>query len=128
MDKFIQYWIGNVEAIKKTNLKYTRVVKWFFMDYWGVPYLKTYLNHFPWAIVVDQCRAGIPGSGNDILSMTYSFDLAEFIVRMLDVDEWPEISVLSGQDVTFNQLLKWAEDARGGRTSHSYFAVTNYMF
>lgn len=41
--------------------------------------------------------------------------MAEFVVRLLDVDgaEWPEICALSGQDVTFNQVLKWAEEARG---------------
>ena len=83
------------------------------MDYWGVPHLKSNLNPFPWAVVVDLKKAAIPGDGNDVLSMTYSYDLAGFILRMLDVDDWPEFSVIAGQDVTFNQLLKWAEEARG---------------
>jgi hypothetical protein len=45
--------------------------------------------------------------------MTYSFDLAEYILRILDTDDWPEISVLAGQDITLNELLKMAETARG---------------
>ncbi len=110
---FFQYWIDNAEALKTTNLKHTRIVNGFFMDYWGMPHLNSYLKPFPWAIVVDEKVAAIPGSGDDVLSMTYSFDLAEFILRMLDTKEWPEISAISGQDVTFNQLMKWAEDARG---------------
>ena len=83
------------------------------MDYWGVPHLKSNLNSFPWAVVVDLKAAAIPGSGDDVLSMTYSYDLAEFILRLLDTEDWPEMSVLSGQDVTFNEVLKWAEKARG---------------
>lgn len=113
MDILFQFWIDNAEAIRRTSLKYTRIVNGFFMDYWGVPNLKSNLNPFPWAIVVEVGKAAIPGTGDDILSMTYSYDLAEFILRMLDVDDWPEFSKLSGQDITFNQLLKWAEDARG---------------
>jgi hypothetical protein len=61
MEDLFQYWVDNAEAIRKTNLKYTRIVNGFFMDYWGVPHLKSHLNPFPWAIVVDKKVAAIPG-------------------------------------------------------------------
>ena len=110
----MQLWIDNAEALKKTDLQWTRVVNGFFLDYWGMPFLKTYLNPFPWAVDVANGKAtAIPGTGNEVLSMTYSFDLARFIVKLLEKPDWPEFSALVGEDVTFNQIVQWAEQARG---------------
>ncbi|RSL60180.1 hypothetical protein CEP54_006866 [Fusarium duplospermum] len=40
-------------------------------------------------------------------------NVAKFVVRTLESpDKWPEISILSGSDVTFNQLLAIAENIR----------------
>jgi nucleoside-diphosphate-sugar epimerase len=109
-----QFWLDNAAALKKTTLQYTRIMNGFFMDYWGVPHLKSHLNDFPWAVHVESMRAAIPGTGDELMSMTYSFDVAKFVARLIDEDgEWPEVINLSGQDVSFNQVLKWAEEARG---------------
>lgn len=115
MDSFAQFWVDNAEALEKTSLQWTRIVNGFFMDYWGMPHIKTHLHPFPWAIDVESKTAALPGTGDDILSLTYSFDLAKFIVRILDLENWPRVSVLVGQDVTFNQLLRMAEHSRGER-------------
>jgi hypothetical protein len=101
----IQLWIDNSEALKRTNLKWTRIATGFFLDYWGMPHIKTHLTPFPWAVDVLNKVAAIPGTGNEVISMTYSFDLARLIVRILDTDV--------GEDITFNELVRWAEEARG---------------
>ncbi|GKZ38900.1 hypothetical protein AbraIFM66950_011450 [Aspergillus brasiliensis] len=49
------------------------------------------------------------------MSVTYSYDLAAYIVKLLDLEEWPEFSIFAGDDITYNELLKLAEEARGKR-------------
>ncbi|KAJ6038262.1 nmrA-like family protein [Penicillium canescens] len=36
-------------------------------------------------------------------------DLAKFMVRSLDTDNWPEYSIVSGSDITFNEVIAIAE-------------------
>lgn len=109
----MQNWIDSADALKRSQLKYTRFANGFFMDYWGMPDVRTDLSPLTWAIDLLNCKAAIPGDGEDVLSFTYSVDLARFLVRMLDHDEWPEFSVVVGEDMTFNQLLRLAEKIRG---------------
>lgn len=97
LDPTTQWWLDAVEYLKKTNLQYTRFVTGFFMDYWGMPLIKTNLGPFTFGIDVLNCQASIPGDGNSVLSLTYSVDLAKFVVKILDLDEWPEYSIGVGK-------------------------------
>ena len=83
------------------------------MDYWGMPHVKSNPAPFTFGIDMQNCQAAIPGDGNVPLSLTYSRDLARFVVRTLDLDEWPEFSIGVGDGLTFNQMLRLAEEARG---------------
>lgn len=120
LDPYANYWIENAEALEKTNLQWTRIAVGFFMDYWGMPHIDTVMARFRWALDVENGAAAIPGTGNEKFSVTYTRDLAKFIVRLLDEAEWPERSAVIGQDVTFNQMLGWAEEARGTKFKVSY--------
>ena len=95
------------------------------MDYWGMPRVRTNIHQHVIGIDVANCWAGIPGDGNDKMSVTYSYDLAAYIVKLLDLDEWPEFSVFAGDDVTYNELLKLAEEARGMYFEHLRRNLTN---
>lgn len=55
--------------------------------------------------------ATIPGTGNDITSFTYSYDLAKFVEASLDLPRWEEESYVYGEKLTFNDILKLYEDA-----------------
>ncbi|GCB18895.1 isoflavone reductase homolog P3 [Aspergillus awamori] len=112
-DPSIKYWLDVAEMLKKTKLQYTRVCPGVLMDYWGMPRVRTNIHQHVIGIDVANCWAGIPGDGNDTMSVTYSYDLAAYIVKLLDLDEWPEFSVFAGDDVTYNELLELAEEARG---------------
>lgn len=83
------------------------------MDYWGMPYVKTNLRPFHWVIDMVNCKAAIPGDGEDLVTLTYSVDMARFMVKALDLDEWPEFSIVGGDDISLNQFLKLAEEIRG---------------
>ena len=82
------------------------------MDYFS-PSLKSYLK--PWTIIIDieNKSAAIPGTGNDLVTFTYSFDVAKFVVAALSLDKWPRDMRVIGDTMTWNDVLRLAEEARG---------------
>ncbi|KAE8333972.1 hypothetical protein BDV39DRAFT_198879 [Aspergillus sergii] len=113
IDPSIKYWLAAAELLKKTTLQFTRVIPGFFMDYWGMPAVRTNLQPFTFGIDIASCQAAIPGDGNDVICMTYTYDMAALIARLLDEEDWPEFSVIVGSQTTYNQLLQLAEELRG---------------
>lgn len=83
------------------------------MDYWGIPNVRTNMQPLAYAVDIVNARALIPGHGDNVITMTYSYDMAKFLVRMLDLEEWPECSYVGGDDITFNELLSMAQELRG---------------
>ncbi|KXH57122.1 hypothetical protein CSAL01_09892 [Colletotrichum salicis] len=102
-------WLDAAAALKKTGLTYTRVISGWFMDYFGMPHTPSNLTPHAWAVDIANRRAAIPGTGNELMTMTYSVDVARFVVRMLDGIDWPEVSIISGSDTTFDKILEIAE-------------------
>ncbi|KAF7585968.1 hypothetical protein BBP40_009759 [Aspergillus hancockii] len=120
IDPSIKYWLEAADLLAKTKLQYTRVIPGFFMDYWGMPVVRTNLQPFTFGIDIASCQAAIPGDGNDVLCMTYTYDMAAFMVRLLDEEKWPEFSVIVGDQITYNQLLQLAEQIRGRKFQVTY--------
>ncbi|KAF3492215.1 uncharacterized protein GIQ15_01732 [Arthroderma uncinatum] len=116
----VQLFIDGTNALKKSQLQYTRVYPGYFMDYWGMPNARTHLKPLAYAVDIPNRRALIPGDGNNVITMTYSYDMAKFIVKLLDRAEWPESSYVGGDDLTFNQLLSLAEEIVGTKFEVSY--------
>ncbi|KOC08145.1 nmrA-like family protein [Aspergillus flavus AF70] len=123
IDPSIKYWLAAAELLKNTTLQFTRVIPGFFMDYWGMPAVRTNLQPFTFGIDISSCQAAIPGDGNDVICMTYTYDMAAFIVRLLDEEDWPEFSVIVGSQTTYNQLLQLAEELRGKKFQVVYDSV-----
>lgn len=114
LDPSVQYFIDAANLLKTCpTLKSTRVIPGIFMDYWGMPHVKSNLANMTFAVNMANCEAVIPGSGDDVICMTYSYDMAVFIARLLDVDDWEEFSVIFGDEVTYNQLVGIGERVRG---------------
>jgi len=78
-----------------------------------MPHVKT--NMFPYVFGIDIATgvAALPGDGNDAICMTYTYDLANYMVKLLELDEWPELSVFVGDEVTYNEILAIAEEIWG---------------
>lgn len=104
---------STVDAIKKAGLTYTRIVNGMFMDYFGQPNVASHLRPFKWALDIPGRRAAIPGTGDEIVSWTYTKDMARFVARLMDEDEWPEYSFISGSDASLNQVVDLLEKALG---------------
>ena len=78
-----------------------------------MPHVRTSLSPFTFGINLQNCQAVIPGDGNDVMCMTYTYDMARFIAQLLETDHWPEFSIIVGDEITYNQLLTLAETVRG---------------
>lgn len=113
IDPSIQFWLDAANRLKGSSLKYTRVIPGFFMDYWGMPHVKTNLQPYRFGIDISSRIAAIPGDGNDVICMTYTYDMAQYMIKALDLDEWPEFSVVVGDQITYNQILAIVENILG---------------
>ncbi|KAJ5604901.1 hypothetical protein N7510_010055 [Penicillium lagena] len=120
VDPSIQYWLDAANRLKSGSLKYTRVIPGFFMDYWGMPHVKTNLQPYTFGINIAKGKAAIPGDGNDLICMTYTADMATYMTKLLDLDEWSEFTVIVGDEVTYNQLISMSEEICGKRFEVHY--------
>ncbi|KAJ5473381.1 hypothetical protein N7475_002947 [Penicillium sp. IBT 31633x] len=120
IDPSIQYWLDAANRLKASGLKYTRVIPGFFMDYWGMPRLQSHLQPFTFGIDISSGTAAIPGDGNNVICMTYTYDMATYLVKALELDEWPKFTVIVGDEVTYNQILSMAEEFTGKRFKVTY--------
>lgn len=113
IDPSIQWWLDAADRLKSSTLEYTRVIPGFFMDYWGIPHVKSHLQPLTFGIDISSGTAAIPGDGENLICMTYTHDLALYLVKVLDLDKWPEFSVIVGDQVTYNEILGMAEEFTG---------------
>ncbi|KAJ5225418.1 hypothetical protein N7468_006643 [Penicillium chermesinum] len=123
IDPSIKYWLDAANRLKSSSLQFTRVVPGFFMDYWGMPNIQSNLQPYSFGINIAKHSAAIPGNGDDVICTTYSYDMANYLVKLLDLDEWPEFSVIVGDEVTYNQILKMAEEFTGTKFEVTYDSV-----
>jgi hypothetical protein len=91
-----------------------------FMDYMGQPHIPSHLRPFHWAIDMDSRQAAIPGTGNELITMTYSKDVARFLARLLEEEDWPAYSLISGCDVTMNRIVALLQKATGVQLKVTY--------
>ncbi|KAJ5949581.1 hypothetical protein N7454_001165 [Penicillium verhagenii] len=123
IDPSIKFWLDAADRLKNSTLKYTRVIPGFFMDYWGMPRVQTNLHPYVFGINIAKREAAIPGDGNDVICMTYTQDMAYYVIKALDLDVWPEFSVIVGDEVTYNQILSMAEEITGTKFRVTYDSI-----
>lgn len=113
LDPVVHIWIASIARIKMNSLQYTRIVNGLFMDYWGMPHVPTSLIPHTFGINIGKREAVIPGDGNNIICMTLLRDMTNYLVKLLDIEEWPEFSVFVGDELSYNQMVKIAEEVTG---------------
>ncbi|KAI1036154.1 hypothetical protein LB504_011382 [Fusarium proliferatum] len=98
------------DALEKTDLEWTAVANGFFLDYWGAPNLKTYLD--PLTIVLDMParKAAIPGNPNQPVVFTYTRDVAKLTAKLLTLEKWEPVSYIVGDRLTWNEFTRLAEE------------------
>ncbi|EKG10250.1 NmrA-like protein [Macrophomina phaseolina MS6] len=120
---FSKMKLDAVEELKKTSLEWTRFNNGYFMDYWGMPHIKSHMP--PTLPVLDVANkvAAIPGDGNTPVVFTYTYDVAKFVVAALDLPNWDDEYYVVGDRLTWNEFVKLAEDARGSKFEIHYDSI-----
>ncbi|KAH8883170.1 NAD(P)-binding protein [Thozetella sp. PMI_491] len=113
-----------LEALESTtSLEYTAVLNGFFLDYWVLPKVKSYFDPLPLVIDMPNNIAAIPGSGDVPITFTHTWDIACFVPALLTLPRWEKESYVIGDKVTWNQFVKFAEEARGFKFTVTYDSV-----
>lgn len=102
-----------IAEIEKTSLSYTSVYNGYFLDYYGIPRIKTYQRNVSIVIDVANGVAGIPAEGKTPVAFTYTLDVAKFAVALLTLESWPKESWVIGDRIAWSEFLSLAEAARG---------------
>lgn len=55
----------------------------------------------------------IPGTGDDPISLTYTYDVSRFVATFLDEPTWEELTLYYGERTTWNKFIKVAEEVTG---------------
>lgn len=103
-------------AVRESGLEYTMFQTGLFMNYMasstpGMGYLRPLSG--PGIVDVEHCSALIAGDGTVQTVLTRVEDIAAFVAASLDLPEWPEISRMTGELVSYNEVVAVAETVRG---------------
>lgn len=112
--------IAYLAQLEVSSLEYTAIINGYFLDYWVIPHVKSYLGGLTVAIDIANKAAAIPGSGNVPVTFTYSFDIGNFVAALLSQSKWEKESYIIGDKVTWNEFLAIAEEARGEKFNTTY--------
>lgn len=88
----------------------------YFLDFWGIPKgLKSNMSPMAdFAIDIAHKKAAIPGSGDQLMTFTYTYDVARWAAAWLaSGDKWDESTFIFGDKLSWNDFLKLAEEATG---------------
>ncbi|KAG7410207.1 Oxidoreductase BOA1 [Fusarium oxysporum f. sp. raphani] len=101
------------EQLEATSLEWTKVYNGNFLDYYGTPKLKSYMDDISFSIDMRNNFAALPGSGEVPVVFTHTFDVARFVAAALDLPVWERTSWIIGDRITWNDLAKQAQEAKG---------------
>lgn len=65
------------------------------------------------AVDMASKKAAVPGTGNESIAFTYTFDVAKFVAAFLDVGDWEETTYCYGEKMTWNGFIQVAREVTG---------------
>ncbi|KAJ9614316.1 hypothetical protein H2200_002452 [Cladophialophora chaetospira] len=109
------------EYLKKVNengkiLEYTFFQPGLFLDYLAFPYKTTkHIDPLQTVFDLENCRAIlVEGHEDAIMTLTAAADVAAIVTHAVECEaEWPEIGGISGNRMTFSQIIALGEKVRG---------------
>ncbi|KAH6971895.1 hypothetical protein EDB80DRAFT_836503 [Ilyonectria destructans] len=108
------------DSLRQSSLEWTEILNGYFLDYWGMPRIKSHMTSMTPVIDIANKVAAIPGTGNEVISFSYTFDVARVVSRMLELNTWEEATYIVGDKLTWNDFLRLAEEARGSKFEVQY--------
>ncbi|KAF2651594.1 NAD(P)-binding protein [Lophiostoma macrostomum CBS 122681] len=107
------------DALKQTSLEWTAVYTGLFLDYYILNH-PTHLNIVSIPVDVRNDIAGIPGSGDDPVHFTYSFDVGTYTAALLGLEKWDQNYYVAGDQKTWNEVIEIVEKAKGVKFEVQY--------
>ncbi|KAM0468511.1 hypothetical protein ACHAP7_010809 [Fusarium lateritium] len=101
------------KQLEQTTLEWTVIASGVFLDYWGMPKIKTYLTPFTQVLDIAGKKAGIPGTGDQPVVFTCSEDVGKFTARLLTLENWEPVSYIIGDKLTWEEFVKLAQEVTG---------------
>lgn len=87
-----------------------------------MPHVESYLNPFVVFVDIAHRKAAIPGStGDELINLTYTKDLAKFVVASLSLEKWDQVMSVYSDQVSIRQIVDLAEEAIGKGDTQSTF-------
>jgi nucleoside-diphosphate-sugar epimerase len=107
---------ASLRALKASkDLEWTLFYNRYFMDFFGMPKIPSYLPPYIMLIDIAENTAAIPGDGNKLVAFTHTSNVGKFVAASVDLEKWDRVSVIIGDKVTMNEVVKLAEKAKGER-------------
>lgn len=100
-------------ALEASSLEWTMVYNGYFMDYFGLPKLESYLAPYVMLLDIAGNAAAIAGDGKKSITFTHTSDVARFVAASLKLEKWDRASFIIGDKMTMNEAVKIAEEAKG---------------
>ncbi|KAL1646961.1 hypothetical protein SLS61_007557 [Didymella pomorum] len=110
-----QFREQSLEVLRKTNLEWTQFHNGLFLDYYGMPHIESNLSPFVVFVDIAHRTAAIPGTGDELINLTYTKDLAKFVVASLSLEKWDEVMQVYSDQSSVNHIVKLAEEATGDK-------------
>ncbi|CAI6098904.1 unnamed protein product [Clonostachys chloroleuca] len=103
---------------EKKVLEYSCFQVGILMDYLGHPHrVSKYLTTMPVTVDIEKCHALVlSGSLTDKITFTAARDIGKVVARAIEYEgEWPLIGGVSGNQISFEDLIRIGERVRGTR-------------
>ncbi|VUC23928.1 unnamed protein product [Clonostachys rosea] len=115
------------ELERTTTLEYTYFYPGMFMDYFGMPRVKSNLRPLCFFIDPAKRQAVLPSDGEARMSMTFTTDAARYLALALELEKWPRIISTVASTVSLNELVRLAERSVGHPFKVHYQPVSNLL-
>ncbi|KAI9648083.1 Oxidoreductase boa1 [Ciborinia camelliae] len=103
-----------ITELAKTNLEYTSFVNGLFLDYLGMPAVPSHLDAGLNFFDIPK-RIAVPiGTGKVPLVMTYTRDVARFVVASLSLEKWEQRSYIVGDRKSWHEVVEILGKVAGG--------------
>ncbi|RTE79423.1 hypothetical protein BHE90_006042 [Fusarium euwallaceae] len=106
--------VASYTELEKTHLEWTAFNVGWFLEYYAMPNVETYIPQSTFVVDMANRHASIPGDGKQKMTFTYTKDVAKFVVAALDLLKWERNTYAIGDKLTWDEFVKIAEEARGG--------------
>ncbi|KAH7303785.1 hypothetical protein B0I35DRAFT_364368 [Stachybotrys elegans] len=115
-----------MSCLETLSLEYTIFYTGYFFDYYTLE-LPTYMQPIAFMLDIPNNTAAIPGSGEVPIVFTHTWDVAKFVAAYAEKPQWDREAYVIGDKITFNELVRLAEEVKHEKFTISYDTIENLI-